>query len=735
MTDSTGGTGTVYVPTMTGNYTFQTHFPAQRLTPEKTTGGFGSQGQSYPIGTMMNASDSFVITLVVNDDPVQFYPWHELPTQYWTRPIDGQLREWYQVAGSSFDTEAQQAPESAHVLWAKRLGVEGVIGGTVDTRETYSNRIILAGILLYSTDNVDGPQYYDQPRQTVAVDVRTGEELWRADDREISWGQIYYHDSINRHAAYAYAWTLNETTRQAISYDPFTGYRVYTINDFPEGPMSFGPIGEMLVYQIDFDQRYMYVWNSSWQYMEGQTSMNMAWNVLRNTYNSLPLFANRRGWQDNITIPDGLTGEVRDIVWGERVVGVDIQGGVSREWAFSLVPGEEGDLLWDRSVNFALPNVATVEGPMFLEGDIADHVQLRYSESTGKYWAFSLNTGETLWKSEDFEATANGETGGDRNAKLAYGMLYTAGPSGMVYAYDVHKGLNWTYSAWSDDSSSSLWWSGVALVSDGKVYVAFGEPDSMEEGAPFVCLDAVTGDVVWRTDGAYRQAFAGSNVVIGDSVIVTLDTYDQRVYAIGKGPTALSVSAPAVSVPFDTPVMVKGRVTDVSPGTFDSGLGTYRNVELTDATWDSVMKLRFPDGVPAVSDESMSDWMKYVYKNLPRPDDVVGVEVVVSVLDSNGNYYEVDRTTADSNGVFMCEFVPLIPGEYVVYANFEGSNSYYGSVAETTIVVEDQLPAPVEPTPTPESVADVYFVPAIAGIIVAIVVLGALLALLILRKR
>lgn len=28
-TDATGGTGTVYVPTMAGNYTLQTHFPAQ----------------------------------------------------------------------------------------------------------------------------------------------------------------------------------------------------------------------------------------------------------------------------------------------------------------------------------------------------------------------------------------------------------------------------------------------------------------------------------------------------------------------------------------------------------------------------------------------------------------------------------------------------------------------------------------------------------------------------------
>jgi hypothetical protein len=111
------------------------------------------------------------------------------------------------------------------------------------------------------------------------------------------------------------------------------------------------------------------------------------------------------------------------------------------------------------------------------------------------------------------------------------------------------------------------------------------------------------------------------------------------------------------------------------------------------------------------------------------------VEVVVSVLDSNNNYYEVNRTLTDANGAYRCEFIPPVPGDYVVYAKFEGSNSYYGSYDKAFIFVDDAVPAPVEPTPTPESVADVYFVPAIAGIIVAIVVLGALLALLILRKR
>ena len=39
-TDSTGGTGRVYTPTMVGNYTAQTHFPAQKMP---STAGGGSQ--------------------------------------------------------------------------------------------------------------------------------------------------------------------------------------------------------------------------------------------------------------------------------------------------------------------------------------------------------------------------------------------------------------------------------------------------------------------------------------------------------------------------------------------------------------------------------------------------------------------------------------------------------------------------------------------------------------------
>jgi hypothetical protein len=50
------------------------------------------------------ASDSFRLALVVQADPIPYYPAHALPTEYWTRPIDAQLREWYPIAGSWLET-------------------------------------------------------------------------------------------------------------------------------------------------------------------------------------------------------------------------------------------------------------------------------------------------------------------------------------------------------------------------------------------------------------------------------------------------------------------------------------------------------------------------------------------------------------------------------------------------------------------------------------------------------
>jgi hypothetical protein len=164
-------------------------------------------------------------------------------------------------------------------------------------------------------------------------------------------------------------------------------------------------------------------------------------------------------------------------------------------------------------------------------------------------------------------------------------------------------------------------------------------------------------------------------------------------------------------------VLVEGSVIDIAAG-----------------TEQNEQAARFPHGVPAVSDESMGDWMEYVYMQKPKPTDVTGVEVVITVFDPNGNSYEVGRTTSDASGMFSCAFIPEVPGNYTITATFEGSESYYGSYDVTAINVEEAPEATPTPTTTPGSMTDTYVLGLGAGAIVAILVMG-LVIILMLRKR
>jgi len=143
---------------------------------------------------------------------------------------------------------------------------------------------------------------------------------------------------------------------------------------------------------------------------------------------------------------------------------------------------------------------------------------------------------------------------------------------------------------------------------------------------------------------------------------------------------------------------------------------------------------RFPKGVPVVSDESQTDWMQYVYMQYPRPADVTGVEVTLSVLDPNGNVYEVATATTDANGFYSAVFNPEVPGKYTIMASFAGSKSYVGSHATTAINVEAAPDPTPEPTQAPASLADQYALPGIGITVAAIAIVGVVIALM-LRKR
>jgi len=294
--------------------------------------------------------------------------------------------------------------------------------------------------------------------------------------------------------------------------------------------------------------------------------------------------------------------------------------------------------------------------------------------------------------------------------------------SGTIICYDIQTGeRKWTYNV-TDKYAEILWsqnWpTEFHFLADGKIYLSYAEhsPNLSSRGAPMVCLDAETGEEIW-TISWFGNWWGGVNV-IGDSIMAGLNAgYDNRLYAFGKGPTDTSVAAsPKISVNGDS-VMVEGMVTDISPGTEEYALTA-----------------RFPDGVPAVSDESQTEWMQYVYMQYPRPADVTGVEVTLSVLDPNGNVYEVATATTDANGFYSAVFNPEVPGKYTIMASFAGSKSYVGSHATTAINVEAAPDPTPEPTQAPASLADQYALPGIGITVAAIAIVGAVIALM-LRKR
>jgi hypothetical protein len=254
-------------------------------------------------------------------------------------------------------------------------------------------------------------------------------------------------------------------------------------------------------------------------------------------------------------------------------------------------------------------------------------------------------------------------------------------------------------------------------VADGKIFVGTHEHSAdtpLFKGNKVRAINYTDGSEVWAMYGwAHPYTFA-----VADGTLIYWNNYDHQVYAVGKGPTTMTIEAPKAAVSLDQSLVITGTVMDISAG-----------------TEQEEQSRRFPNGVPCVSELSMAHWMEYVYMQKLRPNNATGVEVSIDVVDANGNYRNIGTTTSDANGVYSLHWMPDISGKYTVVASFAGSEGYWPSHAETAFAVDEAAPTPA-PTEAPaESVADMYFVPAVAGIIVAIVIVGLLLALLLLRKR
>ena len=740
-TDSTGGTATVWVPNVVGTYQFTAHFPEQ-------TNPYGyfdyERGTMFPEGTVLLESTTEVLEVVVTEEPRVPYPEQPLPTEYWTRPIDPQLRIWSLIAGNWLQREKNSnvpynddAPETAHVLWTQPITTGGLTGGlwtdvpaSSETGDAYegkwANSIVLNGILYYREHDID----LNSEDITVAIDLHTGEELWRMKDT-YDYGQVYYWNSFNYDGVYT--WLVDAGGGGIDFYDPYDGKWMYGFDEVPSGTRSWGPSGEILITVIDFENGRMLRWNQTKAGHEHLgTEPSSSWGSWgTQVFGQTWITNGSRCYDFNVSIPTDLTYSTSFfapilVVYPDRVMSIFFNTTDVRVWALNLDGSVKFDRWWSAPAEWEAGSNTLHYGGSTDDAD--GGIISVWSKELRKHYAFSTDTGAFLWETDsqhylDWYGWGNVE----HTWYYAYDHLYATGVGGILYAYDQATGdLAWTYEMddeFNEPVTGIRWWGWITLIADGKIYLGTLEHSAeqpLPRGAPLVCLNATTGEVIFRVNGMYRATRWGGNAVMGDSIYATMDTYDQRVYAVGKGPTMTTVTAPDNGVPFGSSVMIRGTVKDVSPGT--------KSPELT---------LRFPTGVSAVADANQSEWMKYVYKQFSYdPHETwIGVEVDLYVVDANMNARPIGTaTTSAENGAFAFAWTPDIPGTFYLYAEFKGSKAYFGSHAETAFVVDEAPESTPMPTAEPESIADAYILPSTIGIIVAIVVIG-LIIILMLRKR
>ena len=221
-----------------------------------------------------------------------------------------------------------------------------------------------------------------------------------------------------------------------------------------------------------------------------------------------------------------------------------------------------------------------------------------------------------------------------------------------------NPGIETPYGIWP------LWVFGCTCVSNGVAYLPVGHEYNppLFHGAQVIAINLTNGNLTWS-----ELDFSVESTSIAQGILVSRNAYDNQLYAMGKGPSATTVTAPNIGVTTATPITITGTVMDVSAG----------------ASQDAV-KANFPNGLPCVSDASQSHWMEYVYQQQPMPSGTTGVPVTLSVIDSNNNFRTIGTTTSDASGHYAFTWTPDIPGNYTLIASFGGSNSYYGSTAETS---------------------------------------------------
>jgi hypothetical protein len=795
VSDSTGMVYTQYTPTKVGNYTFHFEYPDQNYTWVP-----GGSNDVYQYDLFLGAERTQ--TLIVQQEQVpaskDSYP---MPTEYWTRPIEGQNTYWYSItsnwlgtpyvigAGASYGIPGAvqpdgAAPNSAHIMWTKGIQYGGIVGGNntavpgemwysgLSYNTRFGNPIIMQGTLFYQEPwgNAGGSGgLFGTGGEYVAVDLLTGKELWRVDTAATgisivpSFGYLYSYEDPNQHGVLSNGILVAPYTAGGVTtpygvmggfpcwtaYEPRTGKLLpMNITNIPSGVAAKGPSGEYLIYTLTYNGSwYLGQWNSSrvfggmqgmmgvgnWYSGTANASVASAydwvkeisslkgtgWSVGKASLGAIPL---ANPGDKLLLVQGGFGGHPGDYYATIPTVTVD-KGNIT---AINLDPdvATVGNVLWSKTYDPAPGNNTR----LITDWDPANDIFVFCDKEDMVHYGYSLSDGGKVWGpsalTDDYTTDYNFMAIGLE--RIAYGNLYFSGYAGILYCYNDQSGdLLWTYGNGGEGNSTNSGFETpygrypifISTIADGKVYLTTSEhsPNSpLYKDSQLRCVNASNGAELWKIMDYGNQMYGGQSPV-ADGYLTTLNSYDSQIYCYGKGPSALTVSAPDIGVSLGTPIVIRGTATDLAPG-----------AQQTEQAG------RFPNGIPAVSDESMSSWMEYVYMQKPRPTDVTGIPIQIYVLDANMNYRMIGETTSDANGAYTYTWTPDIEGSYIVISSFAGSESFYPSQAESSFAVSSATPtqAPYPEVNVPSN--EMYFVGSTVAIIIAIALATAII---IMRKK
>ena len=788
VSDPTSAQPYFFTPDTVGTYTLTFDFPEQAITAE-------NDPDSSLVGSTYESATTST-TLIVQEEPIAAIPQTPLPTEYWTRPIYGQNSAWYTVGsnwlgfgspgyisigsgtnlganGEAFGPSTNVGPLTSHVMWTKPMTSGGIVGQTATTipgnsyaegsayDQKFTNPIIVDGMLIYTEDI---SQTLPASGATVAVDLQTGQQIWRSTSMpQISFAYVYDAEDPNQHGVWPPMLVAASGSNWRV-FDAFSATPLFNVTNVPgqgffglssNAAKMMGVEGEYLIAMLtnygdsENPNWYLQEWNSSrlWDnlYSGPSTTPTIPPPITDGSDPSL--------YDYNVSLPWLNTATLNDAPIGSMTVLGGVQGDMLLAYAgnfpsegnrFFGVQSSDPYEIFGINLNATSNAIGTELWHNLLQapaGDLTvtwgclDPVNnvfaLEYRE-TMQYIGFSLLTGAEIWGPTVAQSDLDYygcQASGSLATTTAYGKIYSSAYAGIVYCYDTTDGsILWTFG--NGDTADNSTNSGletafghyptfVNAIGNGVVYTVSSEHTEetpIYKGAVARGLNATTGKQIWALS-AYTGEFLTGSYAIADGYSTLYNGYDNQIYSVGKGPSSTTVSVPHAGLAFGQSVVISGTVMDVSTG-----------------TTQEEQAARFPNGVPCASDASMTGWMGYVYQQQPCPATFTGVPVTLSVYDSNGNTYPIGTAVTDGSGTYSLTWTPTISGNYTVYATFAGTNGYWYSSAEDHFTVMQEPAATPAATPQPASLADIYILPMSIAIIIAIIVIGLVLILM-LRKR